>query len=226
MSEKPTEATSSIDLHFRPRSYFTPDDPLTHVLSSIKGADRRAYVKAMIAQGRAHQVPDYAIEPSLSTADRYAVAGVHPSCMGGEYLPDLEQDEVEIARITIASTMQDVTCVYARRDKNGIRYRVLDEFEGDTLTGNTSRTSKEPLTLAELADFFLGGWNLFEVLEMNALDNPNRADEARGFAWAGSEFYPGFKELIAQRIEAWIQEQASLCADDKVDEDESESEDD
>jgi hypothetical protein len=40
--------------------------------------------------------------------------------MGGEYLPDLIPNEVEIARITIASTTQDVTCVYARQVEDGI----------------------------------------------------------------------------------------------------------
>ena len=35
--------------------------------------------------------------------------------MGGEYLPDCDLNEVEIARITMASTTQDVTCVYAKR---------------------------------------------------------------------------------------------------------------
>jgi hypothetical protein len=53
--------------------------------------------------------------------------------MGGEYLPDLKQDEVEIARITIASTTQDVTSVFARRGKHRIYYRVVDEYGGETL---------------------------------------------------------------------------------------------
>lgn len=35
--------------------------------------------------------------------------------MSGEYLPDCDAGEVEIARITIQSTLLDVTAVYARR---------------------------------------------------------------------------------------------------------------
>ena len=42
--------------------------------------------------------------------------------MGGEYLPALSQKEVMIASITIASTTQDVTSVYARRGKKRICY--------------------------------------------------------------------------------------------------------
>ena len=118
--------------------------------------------------------------------------------------------------------MQDVTCVYARRTKDRIRYRVVDEFEGETLSEKTRRTSKQPLTLAELADFFLGGWNLLEVLEMNCLGEAGRADEARAFFWASSEFYPGFKHLIEQRVEVWLQEQARLNGDDELDADDEE----
>jgi len=80
---------------------------------------------------------------------------MHPRYMGGEYLPDQEEGEVEIARIEIASTTGDVTSVYARRDGIEILYRIVDEYEGDTLSGHTERTSTEPLTLGELADFFL-----------------------------------------------------------------------
>jgi hypothetical protein len=205
MSTTPAETSTDIDPLFRPRTYFWP---LDLILSSIKGADRRAYVKAMFDQGREHELPDYVFQSSLTEETRRAAGAIHPSLMGGEYLPDRTQREVEIARITIASTMQDVTCVYARRGKSRIHYRIIDEFEGETLTGKRKRTSKRPLTLAELADFFLGGWDLLQVLEMNSFGEPGRADEARAFAWASSEFYPGFKQLIQQRVEAWVQEQA------------------
>jgi hypothetical protein len=53
-----------------------------------------------------------------------------------------------IAGITIASTTQDVTCVYARRGKNRIHYRVVDEYQGDTLSDRQARTSVRPLTWA------------------------------------------------------------------------------
>ena len=79
--------------------------------------------------------------------------------MGGEYLPDQKDDEVEIARITIASTTQDVTSVYAGKVDDQIRFRVVDEYGGETLTGPAERASAKPLTLGELFDFFLGAWD-------------------------------------------------------------------
>jgi hypothetical protein len=171
----------------------------------------------MFGQGRENELPDYVMQSSLTEEDRRASGSIHPWFMGGEYLPDRTRTEVEIARITIASTTQDVTCVYARRGKHHIHYRVVDEYEGDTLTGKAQRTSRQPLTLAQLADFFLCSWDLLAVLEMNDLGQPRRAAEARAFFRASSEFYPGFKQLIVQRVEAWLQKQAKLYDDDELD---------
>jgi hypothetical protein len=78
--------------------------------------------------------------------------------MGGEYLPDLKRNEVMIARITIASTTQDVTCVYARRGKDRITIVWWTSTKGKTLREKTTRTSNRPLTLGELESFFDRAW--------------------------------------------------------------------
>ncbi len=64
--------------------------------------------------------------------------------MGGEYLPDRRDTEVEIARINIDSTTSDVTSVYAKAGKDRIRYRVVDEYNGDTLSEKRTRNSRRP----------------------------------------------------------------------------------
>jgi len=87
--------------------------------------------------------------------------------MGGEYLPALSQNEVMIASITIASTTQDVTSVYARRGRKRIYYRVVDEYGGETLSGRSTRSSTQPLTRGQLEQFFNGAWSIFHVLAMN-----------------------------------------------------------
>jgi hypothetical protein len=220
MPKTPTASFSDINLDFRPRSYFWPLDLRTHVLSSIKGAERRRYVERMFDEGRECELPADIIKSALHPEDRRAAGASHPWFMGGEYLPDQRRREVEIARITIASVTQDVTSVYARRTKHRILYRVVDEYDGGTLQAKATRSSKQPLTLVQLADFFLGGWNLLEVLEMNCLAEPGRADEAQAFFRASSEFYPGFRHLIEQRVEVWLQEQAHLSGDDELDADE------
>ena len=72
--------------------------------------------------------------------------------MGGEYLPDRRDTEVEIARINIDSTTSDVTSVYAKAGKDRIRYRVVDEYNGDTLSEKRTRSSKRPLRRLLLLD--------------------------------------------------------------------------
>jgi hypothetical protein len=117
--------------------------------------------------------------------------------MGGEYLPDMAEDEVEIARIEIRSTTSDVTSVYARRDADRIRYRVVDEYEGDTLSGDNERDSDQPLTLGELEEFFLGAWSLEDCLEMNFGTDTERM---LGFFRGRSEFYPDFDRRLRERV--------------------------
>ena len=88
--------------------------------------------------------------------------------------PNQETNEVEIARIEIDSTTFDVTSVYARRDASAIHYRVVDDYDGDTLSGPNTRQSAEPLTLGELEDFFTGAWPLQEVLEIISMTTSMR----------------------------------------------------
>ncbi len=193
-----------IDLNFRPKGYFWPLGLRTHVVSSVKGAERRAYVKDMFERGREREIPDDVIQPALQEEYRIAAGRIHPWLIGGEYLPNLRKKEVEIARITLASTTQDVTCVYAYRAKDKIRYRVVDEYVGDTIAGRKTRTSKLPLTLMELTDFFLGAWDLLEVLDMNL--EGGYFGNVRAFFNGSSEFYPDFGKLIEQRVETWLQQ--------------------
>lgn len=196
-----------IDLHFRPETYFGPMDPRTRVISSIKGAERRAYVKQMFAEGREDEIPSDLLQPALSPEARRAAGARHPWFMGGEYLPDRQEGEVEIARITIASTTQDVTCIYALQAEDRIRYRVVDEYEGDTLGDASEHSSKLTLTLGELEDYFLGAWDLFGLLDMNFEADDYPPERVRCFVEASSEFYSDFGKLIGERVDGWLRVQ-------------------
>jgi hypothetical protein len=213
-------SSADIELNFRPKCYFWPLDLRTHVVSSVKGAARRTYVERMFADGREGELPEHVIQSSLEPELRQAVGALHPSFMGGEYLPDRQETEVEIARITIASTTQDVTCVYARRTKDCIHYRTVDEYDGGTLGEKTTRTSTLPLTLTELADFFLASWDLLAVLDMNFEDDRYSPENVLAFFDGSSEFYPDFGKLIAQRVKVWLRKKRT-----KIDEDSKEGDD-
>ena len=132
-----------------------------------------------------------------SDLDRKVLESVHPMFMGGNYLPDTEDGEVEIARISIRSTTFDVTSVYAKPVDGAIHYRVVDEYGGETLQGPSSEVTSEPMTLGEFADFFLTAWPLIEVLEANY---ENDVESALGFFTAESDFYPELDRLCRQRV--------------------------
>ncbi len=57
MIQKMSPPLSEINLNFRPKSYFWPLPLRTHVISSIKGAERKAYVKEMFEEGREDELP-------------------------------------------------------------------------------------------------------------------------------------------------------------------------
>ena len=48
--------------------------------------------------------------------------------MGGEYLPELGENDVIIASINLKSTTSDVIAVIARLTEKGIEYRIEDEY--------------------------------------------------------------------------------------------------
>lgn len=192
-----------IDLGYRPQSYFWPITHDTHLIGAIKGERRRKAIRAAFDADRVTPLDELYATPTLSEADRRALGRLHPSFMGGEYLPDRRETEVEIARINIDSTTGDVTSVYAKAGKDRILYRVVDEYDGDTLTEKRTRSSKRPLSLGELIEFFLGAWPLKEVLEMNELDR----EGAQDFTRPSSEFYPQFEAAIRARIDEWYPEE-------------------
>ena len=121
----------------------------------------------MLADDLDADIPPVLLQSALPDPLRQYLGSLHPSGMGGEYLPDLATQEVEIARITIASTTQDVTCVYARQAGDAIALRVVDEYDGGTLSTKRGRKYPGPLSLGELTKFFLRRWNLLDVLQMN-----------------------------------------------------------
>ena len=196
--------TRGIDLNYRPSSYFWPMGLETHLLARIKGAERKAALQRMIDAGRLDDIPDYLAKSALTGEERQVLGRIHPAFMGGEYLPNLMENEVMVARVTIASTTQDVTCVYARRGKNRIYYRVVDEYGGDSFRGRSTRTSTRPLTLVALTSFFNGAWSIFNVLEANFGHTGYDLDEMQDFiVGAESEFYDGFETLYRSLVRDW-----------------------
>ena len=196
---------TGIDLGYRPASYFWAAEKGITLMSDIKGAERRRLFAKALETGEEAAFSEALLTAALTAHDREALGRIHPAFMGGEYLPNRSRQEVEIARITIASTTQDVTCVYARQVGDRIHYRVVDEYEGMTLDEPSTRTSNKPLKLQELVDFFLKSWNLIACLEVNFEGAGYPRDEVQGFIVdASSSFYAEFEDLVRARVDDWL----------------------
>jgi hypothetical protein len=93
-----------IDLDYRPRDYFWAVSLKIPLLSDIVGETRRQLVRGLVEAG--NPIPSGLDAAVLDEEMRQAWGRVHPSHMGGEFLPPLRNGEVEIARISL----QPVTC--------------------------------------------------------------------------------------------------------------------
>lgn len=199
MSDLNNVSDATIDLKYRPKTYFRPVALEKYLLSKVKGAVIRKKIAALFEEGRHDEARELVNIAGLSKEGQKRLESLHPMYMGGNYLPDAEDGEVEVARISINSTTHDVTSVYARLECGVIHYRVVDEYGGETLRDPTEARTAAPMTLLELTDFFLQSWPLIEVLESNFEDDPERAFD---FFSGSSDFYPEFGQLLVAKMKA------------------------
>jgi len=186
-----------VDYSFRPVTYFQASETGDDILSKVKGAVRRQAIKGLMAENRLDEMPEELLKEDLDEETRQALGRIHPSFMGGEYLPSLDNEEVMIAIVTINSTLSDTVAILARSSEDFIFYRVVDEYNGGTLGKKTVTTSRRPLTLRELLDFFLGAWDLLDIVAGNcSYSVPDMLEWFSG----DSSFYPTFHEALAQEI--------------------------
>lgn len=78
-----------------------------------------------------------------------------------------------------------------------IAYRVVDEYGGDTLSGDGERASFKPLTMGNLLDFILGAWDLYAC---NACNFEDDLEGMLGFITADSAFYSYLGSALYGRI--------------------------
>jgi hypothetical protein len=94
-----------VDLNYRPRDYFWAAALNIPLPSGIAGEARRQLVREILRAGR--PVPDGLDAAVLDDETRQVWGCLHTSNMGGEYLPPLRREEVEIARISLQSVTAD-----------------------------------------------------------------------------------------------------------------------
>jgi hypothetical protein len=120
------------------------------ILAHVTGHERREALRTQLAVDGDDAMPDLLVD-LFETSDRKSFGSIHPALMGGEYLPPFLSDETEVARISLESTTADQISVRAQRLRDGIAYRIVDEYEdmSPDYECHPSR-SQVPLTLAEV----------------------------------------------------------------------------
>tara|TARA_B110000238_G_C15934454_1_gene356217 strand:+ start:6 stop:650 length:645 start_codon:yes stop_codon:yes gene_type:complete len=114
--------------NFRPISYFRPKELKDHYGATIKGQKRKELVQENI---EIENVPGVIKSQSLSEDLISTFASIHPSYMSGEYLPDLEKDELEIVRIIAKNATEDVTSIRVKNINNKYNYIIVDEYQDE-----------------------------------------------------------------------------------------------
>ena len=119
--------------HLAMIDYFAPaPTPEEEALRRIKGTYRQEFIKRAIEEDGLGTIPPQWTEHTLGPIFQNALGGQNPARRGGEDLPDLDEGEVEIARLTLVNAVHgEVTSLRARpaSDATGILLRVADEYD-------------------------------------------------------------------------------------------------
>jgi hypothetical protein len=201
---------------FRPESYWEDNNPLSAILRNVKSTKRRQMITDYWNAGRLdHLFQDNLADDPSPDFQRF-LESIHPSFMGGAYLPDFLPTEVEIVRIELESTTSDVISIRARHEPGStlIHYRIVDEYE--TEFDFTPTTSTAPLSHAELVALIDGvdggndGGLALCCNEMN-FDSMGNAESLRHFTSVSSEFYPSLHGHYEAVFDQWVAEKSESC---------------
>jgi hypothetical protein len=207
---------TGIDYHFRPESYWAAArNPLEAALRNVKGRNRREMIKDYYEAGNLDRLGESLLADTLDEASRKNLGLIHPTFMGGEYLPDYGRSEIEIARIELESTTNDLISLRARSSGSRIKYRLLDEYASEFRL--PQQTSSRAFSLGELIQFLDSvervdnsdpNWDQFNfVLSWNQcnLDCGAELESLRDFTLVSSDYYPDLASHYELAIAEWYE---------------------
>lgn len=138
--------------------------------------------------------------------------------MGGEYLPDLREDEVEICRIISKSTTMDVSSIRAQNKDSLIHYSFCDEYQDwdeEPSFKIFQKPTDRPLSFSELINLIdnmkdqngntngVLSWYKWQVKEESIFDvNENYRD----FITVESSFYEDLAEYYEEQVKNFLDE--------------------
>ena len=214
---------SNYDLSFQPNTYWDLRDVLTHVEAKIPGKVRKELIKIALQNGET--VPSEYLKSSLSEDLKQSIGSIDPSFLGGEFLPELGENDVIIASINLKSTTSDVIAVIARLTNKGIEYRIEDEYmdsypEGEEHYKVQPNFSKEPLSFKELINLIDNAREGGGLIDSAKNFYPEEPEEYYDFATAESAFYSQLRGWYDESNNEWLEEKLELKRQKKIEEEE------
>ena len=170
-----------------PIDYFAPSRSLEEaVIRRIKGDHRKEFIAEAIRQDGLDSIPPQWTAHNLEEIFKAMLMSRDPRNRGGEDLPDLDEGEVEIARLSLADSVHgEVTSLRARKDAGRIHLRLVDEYETEFELPKTEIPA--PLSATEIIEFFA-------ACEPCPFDTDCRLRIA-------SPFYEGLQEVLDAHVE-------------------------
>ena len=196
---------------FRPDFYWEDNNPLSAILRNVKSTKRRQMITDYWNAGRLEELfPGNLADDPSPEAQRF-LERIHPSFMGGAYLPEFLPTEVEIARVELRSTTSDVISIRARHEPGNqlIHYRIVDEygtaFNLSPTTSNGPLSHDELVALLDGVDEEQGGGLALCYNEMN-FEGTGDPESLRHFTTVSSLFYPELHSHYEAVFDQWVEE--------------------
>ena len=208
------------DESFVPETYWPALSVGQIIVHSIRGVARRETAEKALEEGTLEALPDFVLQDRLTDRQRLSLSRIHPSLMGGEYLPDHLPGEVTIASICYeGSVCRDVDEIRASL-RGGYRWVgeswegrdieedewTPDEEEGETADALPPKNFCQPVSQNTLAAWIVE--RVMEVLNDNNFNGGEEWGNLRGFASVSSDHYPTLAEQCDQMIEKQIWDSA------------------
>ena len=201
-----------VNLSYRPITYWPESYDSATLLSRIKGKARRDIARLILLEQGISGLTAFIASENLNEKEREVWGKYSPRYMGGEYLPDIAADAVEIVRGSLRSTTFDQISVRAKSGPTSISYSVVDEYESEYM--QPFKESDEPLTLGELILFLDSTENPGDISSGGLVQShwnflyseSGEIQEAIDFVSIESAHYPQLVEYYDLLAQEWIKE--------------------
>ena len=201
----------SFDLSWRPNSYWSPESYLSAIEHTIAGTARREFIERVAGDEEHPELIAPFLDEYLTPAERSLWGRVHPSFMGGEYLPERREAEVEIARLEFSSVTADVISIRARPHRYGLSISIVDEYE--TVFVFTPKWRRKTLTLGQIQTLINTAKSpneeptfprglVFPCIDRLAQEGAD-LDLMRRFIRVRSSHYPALEPLFEHKLDIW-----------------------